>query len=74
MKNLSRKACIKIDDLPLRPQKVTPDEYEKIFGGKCADKWEDCTNTECGKCCSGLDCRGVSALHNGKCYPDNWGS
>jgi hypothetical protein len=35
MKKSSRKVNITLNELPSRPSKISPEEYEKIFGGEC---------------------------------------
>jgi hypothetical protein len=55
MKNLSRKLGIIIGELPSRPNKISPEEYEKVFGGACFQGDAcDCDN----QCCDNYTCRG----------------
>jgi hypothetical protein len=70
MKNSTKKLCIKIEDLPPRPQIITPEEYEKIFGGKCHPEGGSCSGVMCKYCCSGLACAGETVARDGICV--NW--
>jgi hypothetical protein len=65
MKNQSRKLGIEIRDLPNRPSIITPEEYEKIFGGSCKHFYDFCD--KCDKCCSGLTCEGETVTRKGVC-------
>jgi hypothetical protein len=58
MNNSTRKLCIGLEKLPIRPMQINPDEASKIFGG-CHSLHEVCfPGVEKNECCPNLKCIG----------------
>lgn len=49
------KIVIKLDELPSRTEKLSPDEVSSVFGG-CNGSGESCNSMRCGDCCDGTKC------------------
>jgi len=51
-----KKLVIKIEELPARAYKLSPEDYEKVFGGECIQQHYSCATAK-EVCCDGFECR-----------------